>query len=75
MIDTFFDACWEVLEINGDSQSSYWLASQMVEMKMWRASEYDVRAALGKDIRVWGDKLQFVEVEHDEYALRSWATS
>lgn len=30
-------------------QSGYWLSSQMVEMRIWRASEYNVRATLEKD--------------------------
>ena len=37
MIGNFLDACREVLEINGDPQSAYWLTSQMMEMRMWRA--------------------------------------
>ncbi len=32
MISDILDACREVLEINGDSQTAYWLASQMVEV-------------------------------------------
>ena len=32
----------------GEPQSSYWLASQIVEAKLWRASEADVRDALRK---------------------------
>jgi len=43
MIGDILDACREVLEINGDPQSAYWLASQMVEMRMWWTSEHDVR--------------------------------
>ncbi len=38
MIGTILDACREVLEINGAPQSAYWLASQMMEMRMWRAA-------------------------------------
>ena len=72
MIDTIFDACRQVLEINGDPQSPYWLASQMVEMKMWRASEHDVRAALEKDVEEFGERSQFVKLADDEWALRSW---
>jgi len=40
MISDILDACREVLEINGDPQSAYWLASQMVEMRLWRATEH-----------------------------------
>ena len=75
MIDTVLDACREVLEINGEPQSAYWLASQMMEMRMWRASEHDVRAALEKDISEFGERSMFVKVADDEYALRSWAKS
>jgi hypothetical protein len=62
----------EVLEINGDPQSPYWLASQMVEMKMWRASKHDVRAALEKDVNERGQRSLFEKVGDDEWALRSW---
>ena len=72
MIETILDACREVLEINGDPQSSYWLASQMMEMKMWRASEDDVRAALAKDFSEFGERSLFVKVADDERALGSW---
>ena len=72
MIDTILDACREVLEINGDPQSPYWLASQMVEMRMWRASEHDVRAALERDTKERGERSLFVKVADDEWALRSW---
>ena len=72
MIDTILDACRHVLEINGDPQSSYWLASQMMEMKMWRASEYDVRAALEEDIRERRASSLFVKIGDDDWALRSW---
>ena len=75
MIDTILDACQEVLEINGDPQSAYWLASQMMEMRLWRASEHDVRAALDQDIDEKGERSLFVKVADDEYALRSWAKS
>ena len=74
MIDTILDACREVLEINGDPQSPHWLASQMVEMRMWRASEHDVRAALEQDINERGERSLFVKVADDEWALRSWNT-
>ena len=71
MISDILDACREVLEINGDPQTAYWLASQMVEMRMWRASEHDVRAALEKDIGKLGERSLFVKVADDEYALRA----
>lgn len=72
VINTILDACGEVLEINGDPQSSYWLASQMMEMKMWRASEHDIRTALEQDVRELGERSRFVKVTEDEWALRSW---
>ena len=75
MIDTILDACHEVLKINGDPQSAYWLASQMMEMRLWRASEYDVRAALDQDIDEKGECSLFVKHANDEYALRSRAKS
>ena len=75
MICDILDDCRELLEIKGDPQSAYWLASQMVEMRMWRASEHDVRAALVKDISEKGERSLFVKVADDEYALRSWAKS
>jgi hypothetical protein len=75
MIDSILDACSHVLEINGDPQSSYWLASQMEEMRLWRASEYDVRVAINKDIREIGQRSRFVRTADDEYALRSWGES
>lgn len=72
MISTILDACRHVLEINGDPQSSYWLASQMVEMKLWRASEHDVKAALDEEISEVGARSLFVKTNDGEYALRSW---
>lgn len=75
MIDGILDACREVLEINGDPQSPYWLASQMMEMKMWRASGHDVQAALENDIKERGGQSLFVKMGNDEWALRSWTGS
>jgi DNA-directed RNA polymerase delta subunit len=72
MIETLLDACQFVLEEQGEPQSSYWLASQVMEMKLWRASEADVRAALTKDIDEQGERSRFVFVGDDEFALRSW---
>jgi DNA-directed RNA polymerase delta subunit len=46
----------------------------MMEMKMWRASEHDVRAALEKSISERGERSLFVKVGDDEWALRSWDT-
>ena len=75
MIHTIIDAIELTLKEQGEPQSPYWLASQMMEGRLWRASEHDVRAALEKDIRDWGDKSQFVKTADDEWALRKWAES
>jgi hypothetical protein len=72
MIESLLDACQFVLENLGEPQSSYWLASQVMEMKLWRAGEADVRAALQKDIEEHGERSRFVFVGEDEFALRSW---
>tara|TARA_R110002072_G_scaffold302996_1_gene490912 strand:+ start:33504 stop:33740 length:237 start_codon:yes stop_codon:yes gene_type:complete len=72
MIDTILDAAAFILEEQGETQSPYWLASQMMEGKLWRASEHDDRAALEQDIAEHGDRSRFVEADDDEYALRSW---
>ena len=72
MIRTLLDACRFILEDQGELQSRYWLASQADEMKLWRASESEVRRALNKDIEKHGGSSLFVKVGEDEYALRSW---
>ena len=72
MIETLLDACQFVLEVQGEPQSSYWLASQVVEMKLWRASEADVRDALDQDIEQHEMRSRFVRIAADEFALRSW---
>jgi DNA-directed RNA polymerase delta subunit len=72
MIESLLDACQYVLEDQGEPQSSYWLASQVMEMKLWWTSEADVRAALTKDIDEQGERSRFVFVGDDEFALRSW---
>jgi HB1, ASXL, restriction endonuclease HTH domain len=71
-IRTLLDACRFILEDLGEAQSSYWLASQVVEMRLWRASEAEIRRALSKDIEQHGESSLFVKVGEDEYALRSW---
>jgi len=75
MIHTIIDAIELALKEQGEPQSPYWLASQMMEMRLWRASEHDVRAALEKDMKEWGEESQFVKTADDEYALRSWTKS
>jgi len=72
MIESLLDACQFVLENLGEPQSSYWLASQVMEMKLWRASEADVRDALQNHIEEHGERSRFVFVGEDEFALRSW---
>jgi len=72
MIRTILDACRFILEDQGEPQSSYWLASLVVEMKLWRTSETGVRNALTRDITNYGESSLFVKVGEDEYALRSW---
>ena len=72
MIESLLDACQFVLEDQGEPQSSYWLASQVMERKLWRAGEADVRGALKKDVGGHGGRSRFVFVGDDEFALRSW---
>ena len=72
MIESLLDACEIILKEQGEPQSCFWLASQAMEMKMWRASEADVRDALTKDIARHGDSSRFVQLADDEFALRSW---
>ena len=72
MIETLLDACQFVLELEG-AQSSLWLASQVEEMKLWRATEEKVRKALKRDIKKFGESSRFVELPNDVFALRSSA--
>jgi hypothetical protein len=72
MIDTLLDACHFVLENQSEPQSSYWLASQIMEMKLWRTCEADVRDVLSKDIAKYGQSSRFVSLADDKFALRSW---
>ena len=72
MCYSLLDACEYVLIDQGVPQSSYWLASLMMEMKLWRASEADVQVALTKDIRHRGDDSRFMVVGEDEFALHAW---
>ena len=74
MIHTILDACQLVLEIHGEPLSSFWLASQLMEMKMWKTNEADVRVAIRNDIQKYGDKSPFVEIGDDEFAMQKWAT-
>lgn len=72
MIETLLDACQFVLEDQGEPQSSYWLASQVMEMKLWRASEASVRDALNQDIERHGERSRFVRIAGGEFGLRLW---
>jgi DNA-directed RNA polymerase delta subunit len=72
MSRTLLDVCRFILEDQGEPQSSDWLTSQAEEMKLWRASEGEIRRALNKDIENHGESSLFVKVGEDEYALRSW---
>ena len=74
MIDSLLDACEFILHDQGEPQRSFWLTSQVVEMRLWRTSEADVRDTLLKDISKLGDSSRFVALADDEFALRSWAT-
>ena len=42
------------------------------EMKLWRASEADVRDALTKDIGRFGEESLFVRIDADTFTLRAW---
>ena len=75
MIYTVLDVIELILKDPGEPLSPYWLASQMDEQKLWKASEHDVRAALEKDMKEWGEKTQFVKLNDDESGLRSWDES
>ena len=75
MINTIIDVIEIVLKEQGEPQSPFWLASQLEEMRLWRASEHDVRAALEQDVKESGEKSQFVKPVDDEWGLRSWDES
>ena len=72
MIESLLDACKFVLEDQGEPQSVYWLASEIMEMKLWKANDADVRDALNKDIEKHGEQSQFVRLADDVFALRLW---
>jgi hypothetical protein len=75
MIHTILDAIEIILEDQGESQSPFWLASQMLEIGLRRASEHDLRAALEQDFKEFGRRSQFVGTADGEYALRRWTKS
>jgi hypothetical protein len=70
-IDSLLDACEFVLRDLGEPQSAFWLASHVMEMKLWRASEADVEKALAVDLAKQGEKSIFVR-SGDEFGLREW---
>ncbi len=72
-MNSLLEACEYIFNDQGEPQSSYWLASQIMEMRLWRASEADVQAALIKDIKQHGSSSRFMRVGEDEFALRAWA--
>ena len=74
MIYSILDACEYILETQGGPQSPYWFSSQMDEMRLWKANEQKIWAALEWDIANFGERSRFVKVADDEYALRSKAT-
>ena len=75
MIESLLVACEFVLNDQGEPQSTYWLASLVMEMNLWRASKADVRDALCKDIAKHGESSRFVSLRDDEFALRSWSVA
>ena len=75
MIYTILDAFGFALEEQGEPQRPFWLASQMMEGRLWKASGHDVRAALETDMKEWVEKSQFVKLAEDEYPLRLWSKS
>ena len=68
-INSLLDACEYVLTDQAAPQSSFWLAEQMKTMKIWQASEVDVREALNRDIAKNGTTSRFMKVADDEFAL------
>lgn len=73
MIEALLDACEFILKDQGEPQSSYWLASQAMEMKLWRASEAEICDALSRDIAKLGASSRFVKTGDDEFGLRGWS--
>lgn len=71
-ISSILDAVEFVLKETHEPDTPYWLASQMKEMQLWRASQHDVRAELEMDIAKLGEGSRFVKMSDDQYGLRSW---
>ncbi|VAX36070.1 hypothetical protein MNBD_PLANCTO02-588 [hydrothermal vent metagenome] len=72
MLYSINDVCKIILEDYGEPMSPYWLASQMVEARMWKANECEVRVALDEEIEKFGESAWFIKTEDDEYSLREW---
>jgi hypothetical protein len=70
--NSLLDACEFVLQLQGEPQSGFWLASQVMEMKLWRASEADVSDAIRNDIGARRETSRFIELPDGDFALRSW---
>ena len=75
MIHTLLDACQFVLEAQGEPQSSFWLASQAVEMELWKTTEEKVRKAVKQDLKRFGESSRFVELPSGEFGLRCWTAN
>lgn len=71
MIDSLLDACEFVLQTQGEPQGGFWLASQIMEMKLWRANESEVCEAIRKDIAARRRSSRFVQLPGGQFALRS----
>ena len=74
VIHSLVEACHCVLVEQGEPQSSFWLASLLDECRLWRASEDQVRRALLRDIKRFGERSRFVLVSEDEFSLREWTS-
>ena len=75
MIHSLVEACHWVLVEQGEPQSSFWLASQLDECRLWRASEDQVRRALLGDIKRLGECSRFALIGEDEFGLREWTSA
>ncbi len=74
MIHSILDACEFILETQGGPETPCGLSALMDEMRLWKASEQKVRAALDGDIAKGGGESRFVKMADDEYALRPRTT-
>ena len=72
MIHSLIDACEYIRNDQGDPQTSFWLASQIMETRLWRCAETGVRRVLNADIKTLGERSRFVKIAEDTFALRWW---